>query len=182
MTLRCYSRFVPSSQRARQPRGPRPDGQLDTEALAQQLRDRRGRSQLSVRQAARDAEVSFMTFSRVEAGSQPDLATFLKLCAWLHVPPEQFFVRGAHRDLDTVEAVARHLVSDPALDRDAAERIAHVVRDMYTALARKQAPAAAVACHLRAATILRPGVPGRLAALVDDMHARLEELAASGEL
>lgn len=123
-----------------------------------------------------------MTLSRVEAGSQPDLATFMKLCAWLRVAPEEFFIRGVRRDTDTLEAVTRHLVTDPALDRDAAQRIAGVVRDMYDALARKQSPPPAVACHLRAATVLRPGVPDRLGALLSEMHARLRERVASGEL
>lgn len=160
----------------------RDGGQLDTAALAQRLTDRRAAGQLSVRQAAADAGVSFMTLSRVEAGSQPDLATFIKLCGWLRVPPEEFFIRGARRPTDTLEAVTRHLVTDPALNRDAAQRIASVVREMYGALARKQAPPAAVACHLRAATVLRPGVPDRLGTLLGDMHTRLKELASSGEL
>ncbi len=168
-------------QPVEQPDGPT-GGQLDIAALAQRLHDRRTGFQMSVRQAAADAGVSFMTFSRVESGSQPDLATFLKLCAWLRVPPEEFFVRGARRDVDTVEVVAKHLVADPALEPDAAQRIASVVRDMYQALARKQATPAAVACHLRAASVLRPGVPQRLSALLTDMHNRLDELAANGDL
>ncbi len=160
----------------------RVDGHLDTAALSQRLRDRRTASRLSLRQAAADAGVSFMTLSRVESGSQPDLATFMKLCGWLRVPPEEFFIRGAQRETDTLEAVTRHLVTDPALDREAAQRIAGVVRDMYSALARKQSPPPAVACHLRAATALRPGVPDRLGALLGDMHSRLQDLVASGEL
>jgi transcriptional regulator with XRE-family HTH domain len=123
-----------------------------------------------------------MTLSRVEGGSQPDLATFLRLCDWLRVPPEEFFVRGARRETDTLEAVTRHLVTDPALDQDAAQRIARVVRDMYAALAKKQAPPPAIACHLRAASVLRPGVADRLGALLGDMHRRLEELVSSGEV
>lgn len=182
MALCCYGEDVP----ARPPRPPAADdnsgSQLDTAALGQILRDRRTQAHLSVRQAAAEAGVSFMTLSRVEAGSQPDLATFLKLCGWLRIPAEQFFIQGAHRNPDTLEVVTRHLVTDPALDRDAAQRIAAVVRDMYAVLASKQAPPPAVACHLRAATMLRPGVPDRLGALLADMHARLEELAASGEL
>lgn len=157
-------------------------GQLDTTALAQQLRDRRADARLSVRRAADDAGLSFMTLSRVEAGSQPDLATFLKLCAWLRLPPETFFIRGVRRETDTVEAVTRHLVTDPALDREAARRIASVVRDMYTALAHAASPPVVVACHLRAATVFRPGVPDRMGQLLGDMHARLEGLVASGEL
>lgn len=123
-----------------------------------------------------------MTFSRVEAGSQPDLSTFLNLCAWLRVHPQTFFVQGVHREAGTVDAVTRHLVTDPALDRDAARRIADVVREMYRALARQQSPPTAVACHLRAAALLRPGVPVRLGALLTDMQSRLTELVSSGEL
>ena len=157
-------------------------GQLDTAALAEHLRARRAEGQLSIRRAADDAGVSFMTFSRVEAGSQPDLATFLRLCAWLRLPPETFFVRGVTRDVDTVEEVARHLVTDPALDQDAAQKIAGVVRDMYSALARRTTPRPVVTCHLRAQTVLRPGVPDRLGQLLGDMQSRLETLVASGEL
>lgn len=157
-------------------------GQLDTAALSQYLRNRRVEGGLSIRRAADDASVSFMTFSRVEAGSQPDLATFLRLCAWLRLPPETFFVRGVTRDVDTVEAVAAHLVTDPALDNEAAQKIAGVVRDMYSALARRAAPPPVVTCHLRAKTVLRPGVPDRLGHLLGDMQTRLEELVASGEL
>lgn len=185
MPLRCYGLGVP----AKRPSKPveavesRADGHLDTVALAQRLRDRRTESRLSVRRAAADAGVSFMTLSRVESGSQPDLATFVKLCGWLRVAPEEFFLRGARRDTDTLDAVTRHLVTDPALDRAAAERIASVVRDMYSALARKQSPPPpTVACHLRAASALRPGVPERLGALLGDMRSQLQALASSGEL
>lgn len=135
-----------------------------------------------MRQAADDAGVSFMTLSRVESGSQPDLTTFLRLCAWLRVPPEEFFIRGARRDTGTVDAVTRHLVTDPALDREAAQQIAGVVRDMYSALARRQSTPPVIACHLRAATVLRPGVPDRLGTLLGDMHSRLRERVQSGEL
>lgn len=181
LPLRCYGSPVP----AHQERATTTEGfgaVLDIEALAQRLRDRRTASGLSVRQAAEQVGVSFMTLSRVESGSQPDLATFMKLCAWLGTPAEEFFLRGPQRPTDTVEAVTRHLVTDRALDRDAAQRIAAVVRDMYAALARQASPEPVVACHLRARTLLRPGVPPRLGSLLSDMQARLEELSASGEL
>lgn len=154
--------------------------QLNVAALAQQLRDRR--EGMSVRRAADEADVSFMTFARVEGGSQPDLATFLKLCAWLRLPPETFFVRGVRRDTDTLEAVTMHLIADPALDKAAANKIASMVRDMYSALARQEATPKAVSCHLRAKSVLRPGVADRLGSVLEDMHTRLAELVASGEL
>jgi transcriptional regulator with XRE-family HTH domain len=156
--------------------------QLDLDALALMLRERREGAGLSIRQAAAAAEVSFMTLSRVESGSQPDLTTFLRLCSWLHVRPETFFVYGSRRESSTVETVTRHLAADPRLKGDAAARISSMVKDLYAALAIEPAARPAVACHLRAASVLRPGVPDRLGALLSDMQARLLELDTAGAL
>lgn len=155
---------------------------LNSEALAEALRQWRESAGLSIRKAADDANVSFMTLSRVEAGGQPDLATFLRLCAWLRVPPETFFITGAPRDTATPEVVATHLLADPRLERQAASRIASVVRDMYAALASEPRTPVTVTCHLRAAATLRPGVPERLGELLGAMQDRLLELEAKGAL
>jgi transcriptional regulator with XRE-family HTH domain len=48
------------------------------------------RGSRGVRAAALDAEVSPATFSRVENGHMPDLATFAKLCKWLDRDPREF--------------------------------------------------------------------------------------------
>jgi transcriptional regulator with XRE-family HTH domain len=157
-------------------------GQLDLEALGSDLRQLRQDTGQSVRQAAAAAEVSFMTFSRVESGSQPDLATFIKLCAWLGNPPETYFFRGPDRSRSTVDDVTRHLRADPRLKPDAARRIAEVVRDLYAALATEPSPPPPIACHLRAAGLLRPGVADRLGPLLRDMHARLEAMNERGAL
>jgi transcriptional regulator with XRE-family HTH domain len=156
-----------------------PAAELDLAGLATLIGDRRRSEGLSVRQAAAEAGVSFMTLSRVENGSQPDLATFVQLCAWLRVAPETFFTSGPRRETTTMDAVAQHLARDPRLDPKAAGRIAAMVRDMYDVLAREPDRRPAVACHLRAAAVLRPGVPERLASLLEDMYASLE---AEGEL
>ncbi len=161
---------------------PTSPGQLDVEALGSDLRQRRHDARQSVRQAAAAAEVSFMTFSRVESGSQPDLATFLKLCAWLRNPPETYLFQSAERTRSTLDEVARHLRSDPRLRPDAARKIADVVRDLYSALASEQELQPAVACHLRAAKVLRPGVADRLGSLLSDMHSRLEAMDEVGTL
>jgi transcriptional regulator with XRE-family HTH domain len=123
-----------------------------------------------------------MTLSRVENGAQPDLATFLRLCAWLRVPPQTFFITAAPRDTNTPEAVAHYLLSDPRLERDAASRIAAVVRDMYVALAGDPPETPTVACHLRAAATLRPGAASRLGSMLHDMQNRLQELESDGAL
>ena len=155
---------------------------LNSEALAEALREWRQSAGLSIRKAADAADVSFMTLSRVEAGGQPDLATFLRLCAWLRMPPETFFITGAPRDTATPEVVATHLLADPRLEREAASRIASVVRDMYAALASEPQIPVTVTCHLRAAATLRPGVPERLGRLLGAMQDRLVELEAEGAL
>jgi transcriptional regulator with XRE-family HTH domain len=185
MSHRCYGVVVPSNDRSSERDvSPTADevSQLDLDALALMLRERREGAGLSIRQAAAAAEVSFMTLSRVESGSQPDLTTFLRLCSWLHVPPETFFVYGSRRAPSTVEAVTRHLAADPRLKGDAAARISSMVRDLYSALASEPAPRPVVACHLRAASVLRPGVPDRLGSLLGDMQAQLLELDSAGAL
>lgn len=149
--------------------------------LGRRIRDKRRAASQSIRKAADEAGVSFSTLSRVEAGAQPDLATFLKLCAWLGVAPESFFVVGPRRPEDTVEEVTRHLVADPGLSRDAAEQIARVVRDMHHALATRVEAPPPLACHLRASSVMRPGVPERLASILQDMRSALEERMAQAD-
>ena len=147
---------------------------LDLRQLGDRLRDRRG--PLSIRRAAADAGVSFSTFSRVEGGAHPDMASFIKLCAWLGDPPSRFFSPVAARESQPVEAAVRHLLADPRLSKEAAAKIGGVLRDMYDALAKSAAPpTASVACHLRATSVMRPGVPERLASLLTDMHAALAD-------
>lgn len=155
---------------------------VDMAALGSLLRSRRKDAGLSVRQAAEDAGVSFSTVTRVESGAQPDLATFLKLCAWLRVRPEEFFRTGGRRDRSTVDAVVQHLYADPALDSGAAERIASVVRDLYGALASQAEPPVAIACHLRAAPVMRAGVPEKLHQLLNDLHEGVRRRVRAGEL
>src|SRR6266542_6854865 len=79
--------------------------------LGQLVKKHRGHQ--SIRQAAAEAGVSFSTLSRVEAGAQPDLATFLRLCVWLEVPPERFFRSGLQRPASTVDEVTSDLYADP---------------------------------------------------------------------
>ncbi|HZD13807.1 MAG TPA: hypothetical protein VE196_01445, partial [Pseudonocardiaceae bacterium] len=137
----------------------------------------------SLRQAAAEARVSFSTMSRVEAGAQPDLASFTRLCAWLGMPPSRFFTPVTARTSDPLEDVLAHLNTDPRLTVDAAAAISSVLKEMYAALAKEVPPGGPlVACHLRAASVMRPGVPQRLALLLSDMHDALDRLVEQGEL
>ena len=153
---------------------------LDVARLGAMLRNRRG--SLSLRQAAADANVSFSTFSRVESGSQPDLTSFMLLCAWLGVPPSDFFASIAPREKTPMDEAISHIASDPRLAPDAADKIVDLLRTMYTALAHNVVGPPVVACHLRAASVLRPGVPERLNTLLASMNAELERRVAAGEI
>jgi transcriptional regulator with XRE-family HTH domain len=153
---------------------------LDLAQLGAMLKQHRGA--LSLRQAAAEAGVSFSTFTRVEAGAQPDLTSFTLLCGWMGVSPSQFFSPVARREVAPIDEAIAHLSADPRLEPDAASRIADVVRGMYDALAKAPSERPVVACHLRAAGVLRPGVPQRLNTLLSEMHDKLISMVAAGEL
>ena len=174
-TLRLMPRSATRSGAQHEP--DQPSG-IEVEELGRLVRERRGA--LSIRQAAADAGVSFSTLARVEAGAQPDLATFTRLCAWLAVPPERFFRSSTQRAETTIDRVTSHLFADPRLTAEAAEHIVGIVRDLYGTLAREASEPPALAMHLRAASILRPGVPERLGSLLTDMRAALEQRLGEG--
>lgn len=157
-----------------------PIERLDVAQLGSMLREHRGG--LSLRQAAADAYVSFSTFSRVESGSQPDLTSFMLLCAWLGVPPSRFFAPIAPREVNPIDEAISHIAADPRLEPEAAGKIADMLRTMYNALAQTVAGPPVVACHLRAASVLRPGVPERLNRILGSMHKSLERKVAAGEI
>lgn len=150
--------------------------------LGRLIKERREDNGLSVRQVAHAAGVSFMTVARVEDGNQPDLVTFMKLCAWLGRPPSTFFRPVAERPVDHLEKALEHLTADPNLDGPAAERIVSLVRDLYAALARPLQPVPALDMHLRAAPVMRPGIPERLAGILTDMRDALSHKIDKGEL
>lgn len=151
---------------------------LRTEALAESVRRRRESSGMSIRQAGNAAGVSPATVTRIESGEHPDLATFLRLCAWLQERPEQFFADGPRRRADTPDVVAVHLMADPRLDGEAAASIVSVVRAMYAAMASEASAHEPVAAHLCAEAALLPGVAERLGGLLSSMRGRLLAEAA----
>jgi transcriptional regulator with XRE-family HTH domain len=156
-----------------------PVERLDVSTLGAMLRARRGK--LSLRQAAADAGVSFSTFTRVEGGATPDLTSFQLLCDWLGVSPSQFFRQVPTRGLTPIDEAIAHLSADPRLEPDAAKKISAMLRDMYGALAKNDIEQPVIACHLRAASVFRPGVSERLNALLSDIHDRLAERYAASD-
>lgn len=136
--------------------------------LVRAERQRRGR--LSLRAAAEQAEVPFNTLARVEKGDLPDLANFRRIVDWLGLPPERFFQPPHIRTENTPDVIAYHLARDPNLTDAAAEKIAGLVRELYTNLAGINR---GMRVHLRAAATFDPEASRKLAGLLEQMQSKL---------
>jgi transcriptional regulator with XRE-family HTH domain len=140
------------------------------EELGPMVVQRRGELGLSLRDASAVSGVPVATLSRIEQGRMPDLATFRRVVEWLGVPPERFFTT-TERAESTPEAIAEHLMADPALTPAAADKIAGIVRDLYESLASTDRR---LAVHLRAAKTFSLPALRLLTDLLDEMQAAVE--------
>jgi transcriptional regulator with XRE-family HTH domain len=117
---------------------------VDIRRLAALLKAKRGRRGLR-EVAAEIGDVSASTLSRVELGKVPDLDTFVRICQWLSVPPDQFFPARAQqeagaeaqavRGMSTPEIITAHLRADRELAPETADALATMIRLAYNAVA-----------------------------------------------
>lgn len=142
---------------------------LSVNELGSLVKSKREREGLGLREAASQAEVSFNTLSRVERGHVPDIETFRRIVAWLGLSPDRFFGPSRRRWDPTPEVIAEHLNADPNLPPEAAEKIAALVHDLYTNLARKEN----LTLHLRAARTFVPEAATSLGRLLEDIQEAL---------
>lgn len=152
----------------------RDDELLNVEQLGAMVKARRERDGLTLRQAADQAEVSFNTLSRVEHGHVPDLPTFRRIVSWLGEDPGQFFDVGRVNYRATPDVIAEHLRHDPQLDPQAANKIAGLVRDLYSTLVSRDR----LAVHLRAAKTFEPEAARMLADILRDVEDQLTRNSA----
>jgi transcriptional regulator with XRE-family HTH domain len=143
---------------------------LDIEALQELVRAHRVRTGLSLRMAAKEADVPFNTLARVEKGHLPDLANFRRIVDWLGVEPERFFRPQRFRTETTVDVIGHHLARDPNLSPAAAERIAGLVQELYQSLARRESR---TPVHLRAASTFTPAAADKLGEILESLHQEL---------
>jgi transcriptional regulator with XRE-family HTH domain len=88
------------------------------------VREKRGEN--GVRSAAAEADVSSATFSRIENGQIPDLATFAKICRWLGTDPKQFL--GLPEEIpDKPPAAFVHFKKDVAISPETATSLARLI-------------------------------------------------------
>lgn len=117
------------------------DTQVDIIRLATLLKSKRGSKGL--RAVAQEiGGVSASTLSRIERGEVPDLDTFIRLCRWLDVSPQEFVPGFAaeddrnHKQLPMPERIAVHLRADRTLDQDTIEALVRMVRLAYNAASK----------------------------------------------
>jgi transcriptional regulator with XRE-family HTH domain len=119
---------------------------LALEQLVALLKAKRGKRGL--REVAQEiGNVSASTLSRVEKGKMPDLDTFIRLCDWLEISPDQFFQRDEKKPLSpegslppispgmtTPEIIEVHFRADKELDPETAEALVNMVNAAYNAV------------------------------------------------
>lgn len=118
---------------------------LELDKLVALIKAKRGNRGL--RETAKEiGGVSASTLSRLEQGKMPDLDTFMRLCTWLNVSPEDLLKTtresSAHSgkevpispDMSTPEIIHAHLRADKELSPETAEALAEMVRAAYNAL------------------------------------------------
>jgi transcriptional regulator with XRE-family HTH domain len=118
---------------------------FDSHRLAAMVIAKRGGRGLRAT-ATEIGSVSASTLSRVEQGKVPDLDTFLRLCRWLGVSPDEFTENPptsvAEASGQRVDIIAAHLRADRTLDRATARALERMVRLAYQAAGANGLPPA----------------------------------------
>ena len=110
--------------------------EIDLPKLAALVLKKRGSK--TYREIANEiGDVSSPTLSRIEKGNLPDLETFMKLCRWLGVSPEEFQQSSSQDqilrsdDLDTQETVCAYLRADRNLPPETAKALTTMIQLAY---------------------------------------------------
>lgn len=103
---------------------------IDIEKFAQLVKNKRGKKNL--REIANEiGEVSISTLSRIEQGKIPDLSTYMKICEWLEVSPEEFSIGTQNKEKSHKEEIFFHLRADQSLSQDVAEALTKMIELAY---------------------------------------------------
>lgn len=86
------------------------------------------RGSRGVRAAAAEADVSSATFSRIENGHMPDLATFAKICRWLGRDPNEFLgIENYASRSAAAEQAQVHLRKKKTVSKETAESLGALI-------------------------------------------------------
>jgi transcriptional regulator with XRE-family HTH domain len=101
---------------------------IDIEKFSQIVKNKRGKRNL--REVANEiGDVSISTLSRIEQGKIPDLSTFMKICEWLKVSPNDFDLNPivkSHKD-----EIFFHLRADKSLSPEVTDALAKMIEIAY---------------------------------------------------
>jgi len=115
-----------------------PMARLTLEQLGPLIKERRGNKGL--RQVAAEMDISAATLSRVEAGKQPDLESFRKICAWLDVDPGKILgFKGSHSNPsnEPVQLLA-HFKAGKTMSPKTARHLADLILAIHQAASARQ--------------------------------------------
>jgi len=107
---------------------------IDIDKLAQLVKSKRGSKNL--REIALEiknevGEVSISTLSRIEQGKLPDLSTYMKICEWLNVSPEEFTLNLEKKEKTHKEEIFFHLRADQSLSPEVSETLTKMIEIAY---------------------------------------------------
>lgn len=84
-------------------------------------------------------DVSASTLSRIEKGNVPDLVTFMRICRWLGVSPQDFLTDDQSASqpavTSTSDVVCAHLRADRTLPPDTAKALVTMIQLAYRDIA-----------------------------------------------
>ena len=114
---------------------------ITLEQLGTLIKERR--ASRGLREVAREIGISAATLSRVEAGKQPDLDSFKKICTWLEVDPGELLGHKGPGRLATIgatfESSAHFFKAGQTLSPKTAKHLGELIYAIHNAAVAKQA-------------------------------------------
>ncbi len=103
---------------------------LDIEMLADLVRSKRGRRGL--REVSPMIGISPATISRIERKVIPDMATFLAICDWLEIHPNQFITNTKHETKpQDYSIICSKIRADKRIDSNIRNAIASLIEAIF---------------------------------------------------
>lgn len=104
---------------------------LDIEMLANLVRSKRGRCGL--REISPIAGISPSTISRIERKAIPDMTTFLAICDWLEIHPNQFIINTVHetKPQKDYSIICSKIRADKRIDSNVGNAIASLIEAVF---------------------------------------------------
>lgn len=105
---------------------------LNTEKLSLLLKSKRG--SMGLRAVAKEiGGISASTLSRIEQGNLPDVDTFLRICQWLVISPEEFAKDETvvYGQAKTKDLILSHLRADRTLPPQTIAALSEMINLAY---------------------------------------------------